>query len=241
MRKSFAALAVAALFLLAVPATANALSNDEGSQPSPLPTIDYTSHDLDDPTLGGTSVVPACEADVPWINYEVILTDPDGTADPGPDGKFTATLTLSDGVHSWTQVLGDLGSDLYLAGTVLWPGASVDPATGKGNGWPGWVFVDGKWVETEDNYGWTRGTITATITVNPSITVPLSYPPSSPVCLTSPPSGGGGGGESGSDGEGGTLPATGLSAAVLPIGIVGGALAIAGITIIVVRRRRSLS
>jgi hypothetical protein len=223
MRKSFAALAVAALIVLAVPAAANAVSGGNvGSEvvtPTPTPTpTDYTPPQP--PSLTGSTLAPVCADGVPWINYHVVLTDPDGQS----TGTI-ATLILSDGTNTYSQELGDLSDSNPLSGQILWPGASVDPVTGEGNGWPGWAFENGQWVETTGNFAWTRQPITAIIDVNPQIQVSLSYPPATPNC-TDPPSGGG------------NLPATGLNAAVVwPIGIAGAVLVLAGVTFVVLRRR----
>ncbi|UOE43800.1 cell wall protein [Agromyces larvae] len=163
----FAALAVVCATLLAAPAAANA--------------EDYVPGAPEDPTLAGSTVSPACEADVPWIQFRVVLTDPESLST-----SRDATLVLSDGSNTHTVPLGTIGPSGVLEGRVLWPGASVGP-DGRGDGWPGWAFVGGEWVETDGNFAWTRGSIDARIEVNPSIPVALSYPPATPQCLTDPP------------------------------------------------------
>ncbi len=129
------------------------------------------------PSLVGSSVDVACVRDVPTIAYHVVVSDPGSLT-----GSGTAVLVLSDGVNRVDVTLGDVRSG-SLDGTVLWPGASVD-ANGEANGWPGWVFRDGAWSETDGNYAWTRGAISATIRVNPEIQVALSYPPATSACVS---------------------------------------------------------
>ncbi|MCS0498363.1 hypothetical protein [Protaetiibacter mangrovi] len=133
-------------------------------------------------TLGGSTVTGTCEADSPWIDYTVQLTDPyDQTT------SREAKLVMVSGLDSVTIDLGTIPDDGILTGRVLWPGASVDPGTGEANGWPGWELVGGAWQPTTGNYAWTRSITEATLEVNPSMVVALSYPPASPNCLTSPP------------------------------------------------------
>ncbi|WP_141894473.1 cell wall protein [Microbacterium kyungheense] len=183
----------------------------------------YTPNQHQAPTLAGSTAVGECDGDVPWISYSVELTDPDNQST-----GHTARLVITNGTESETIVLGELVNGT-LSGRVLWPGASVDE-NGNPTGWPGWAFVNGEWVETDGNFRWTRGDISATIEVNPEVAVPLSYPPSTPQCATNPHN----------PGEPATagLPATGLSASTLPIAVTGGALAVLGVVLLFVMRRR---
>lgn len=210
LRKTFAALALATLTILAVPAAAYA---DDS----------YTPTKPTEPSLSGSTAAGFCNNDAPYIRFSVTLNDPDNVAT-----SHDAKLVLSGSGQSTTIPLGTLVGN-KLSGSVLWPGASVD-ANGAPTGWPGWEKQGGQWVEIPGNYRWTRGDITATIEVNPSVTVPLSYPPQSPTCQTDPPVTG----AAASTGQ--ALPATGMSAAVLPIAVVGILLALLGVVLLVSRR-----
>lgn len=172
-------------------------------------------------TLAGSSVVASCEDDVPWIRFHIVLNDPDGQVT-----SSDVTLVLSSGGQSTEIALGTLvGGE--LSGRVLWPGASVDGA-GTATGWPGWAFQDGQWVETSENYAWTRGSISAVVHVNPELSVPLSYPPATAACADPVEAAGV---------VASTLPATGGTLPVA-IGSVGAALLALGGLAIVLRRRR---
>ncbi len=225
MRKFMLSAAVVAALFIAAPFAATAASAQTGDSVSASPSPSASQYPPDKPTqpsLAGSSVVPACEQDVPWISYEVVLTDPNNLSTGN-----TATLVLTDGTNTESIPLGTLVNN-RLSGTVLWPGASVGP-DGRGNGWPGWTTdANGEYVETTGNFAWTRGNISATIEVNPSISVALEYPPATVVCANPP----------GKQGSGaGALPATGMSAYVVPLGVAGGIAAIAGVVLLVARRR----
>ncbi|MDN3494376.1 LPXTG cell wall anchor domain-containing protein [Planococcus sp. APC 4015] len=210
MRKIIFAAAVSAALLVAGPISA--ASAVEG----------YSPDEPTNPSLSGTVADGECMSDAPWINYSVELTDPAGlhTSD-------AATLVISSGANVVSVPLGSL-VDGELSGSVLWPGASVD-ANGVANGWPGWEQVDGDWVQTNGNFGWTRGAISAKIVVNPEIVVPLSYPAASGDCATAP---------RGQNSVPASLPLTGMDAAVLPLSIAGGAAALIGVGLLVAQRRR---
>ncbi|WP_216648855.1 hypothetical protein [Agromyces agglutinans] len=180
------------------------------------------------PSLTGSLATGVCEADVPWIFYDVVLTDPDGQAT-----SRLVTLTLSDGTNSHVIELGELDEDGTLSGQALWPGASVD---GEGNptGWPGWEqTADGTWVETDDNFAWTRNVSSAVLAVNPDLPLTLAYPPATPNCLTGP---GGGEGDDGSTpaaaGQGAGLASTGFAGGT--IAIVAGIIVLAGAAFLVI-------
>jgi hypothetical protein len=214
MRALVLSAAIAATLVLGVPAAGYALE-DSGS--------DYTPTQQSAPTLAGSTAVGECHGDVPWISYSVTLIDPEQQST-----SHTARLVLTNGSETTEVTLGEL-VDNHLSGRVLWPGASVDGA-GNPTGWPGWAYENGQWVETDGNFRWTRGDITATLEVNPSLVVPLDYPPATPNCATDP--------SNPTMASLNSLPVTGLGAAVLPISIVGGLLAIAGIVLVAVRHRR---
>lgn len=193
------------------------------AQSSPTAPPDYTPDKPVEPTLAGSTLVPACAQDVPWLTYRVQLIDPQGRSTGN-----VARLVLTDGTNSTTLDLGTLGADGTLAGRILWPGATVGP-DGRGTGWPGWEMRGGDLVETTGNFAWTRGTITATIEVNPSLVVAVSYPPSTPQCATGPRT------QLSTAG----LPATGGTPQTLAVAGVIGVIGIAlGVTAVAVRRRR---
>ncbi len=134
-------------------------------------------------TLAGSTASGKCEADSPWIYYDISLNDPFGVA-----SDHDAELIMSDGVNTYTIPLGTLDPTTNsLSGKKLWPGASVDPVTGEANGWPGWEQVGGVWQETTGNFAWTRSITTVVLSVNPSLVVNLAYPPATPSCAMTPP------------------------------------------------------
>jgi LPXTG-motif cell wall-anchored protein len=223
MRKIMLTAAIAGALLLVAPVAAYAVDNVD-STPAPVQTDDtYTPDEPIEPTLAGSTAVGECIKDVPYIFYSVALTDPDDQA----TSNF-ARLVLTDGVNTHTIDLGEL-VDGKLNGQTLWPGAAV--TDGVASGWPGWAFENGEWVETDGNFRWTRGSISAKIEVNPEVSVPLSYPPATPNCAVNPVLS-----ELPSTDE---LPATGLSATVFAIAIAGGAVLLVGLTFLIVQRRRS--
>jgi hypothetical protein len=211
-RKLAAAVAVAAALTIAVPTAAMAADDN------------YTPHTPKAPTLAGSIAASECDGNVPWISYSVDLTDPDNQSK-----GHTAYLVLKDASHTYTMKLGAL-VDGKLTGKVLWPGASVG-ADGQGNGWPGWKQVNGQWVQTDGNFAWTRGAITAELHVNPSLTVPLTYPPATSSCATAIE------GQAAGDPTA-ILPVTGLNVPVVPIGIAGGAIVLLGAALLIARRVR---
>ncbi|WP_170285535.1 LPXTG cell wall anchor domain-containing protein [Microbacterium rhizomatis] len=210
MRKFVSILGISLLAVLAVPSVAYAADDDY--PPTPPTTA----------SLSGSTAMAECEADTPWIDYSVTLTDPSNVST-----GHTAVLFMTDGTNSTEIPLGELQNN-HLEGRVLWPGASVG-ADGRGNGWPGWAFENGQWVKTSGNFAWTRGSITAEIRVNPQLTVALSYPPSTPQCLTDP--------AGVAAVTSGSLPATGMSSMVLPLGVAGGAIVVVGLVVLLARRR----
>lgn len=223
MKKTIAVLALTAALTFAAPLAALAEESDGYPPPPPI-----------SPSLAGSTATGECDGDVPWISYNVVLVDPDGSVGANP----AADLVLSNGSQSVTLPLGPLVGN-ELSGRVLWPGASVD---GQGNptGWPGWAFENGQWVETDGNYAWTRGPITATIVVNPELPVALSYPAATPECANGPLlSGDSPTSSGGTAANSGLLPATGLGASLAPYALVGTALAAIGGAVFLIARRRA--
>ncbi|KQX05000.1 hypothetical protein ASC59_12220 [Leifsonia sp. Root1293] len=186
-----------------------------------------------EPSIAGSVATSVCDGDVPYIVYDVVLTDPDNKAT-----SHTAYLTLSGGGQTETFLLGEI-VDGTLSGSMLWPGASVGP-NGEPTGWPGWMQIDGTWVQTDGNFGWTRGVTSAEITVNPETTVPLSYPAASPNCVMAPP-----GtdptppGSTTTSASGTGLAETGVSPVLLPLGVGSVLVILAGLVFFLARRRTS--
>lgn len=184
----------------------------------------------EEPSLAGSTVSAVCRADAPWIVFDIVLTDPDGTATDG-----TASLVFSDGEHTETIELGALDENGVLEGKVLWPGASVADDGVTPIGWPGWEQVDGEWVETEGNFAWTRDVTSALLVVNPDLEVAITYPVATPDCIAAPPQ------DVDPSGAVNAAFGTGLAStgfAGTTIAIVAGVVVIAGVAFLVIARMR---
>lgn len=142
----------------------------------------------EEPTLAGSIATTACETDVPYILFSIELNDPDNQSTAGLEDAEIIFSGLDSEGNEREYVLGDLDGtvvDGVFSGKVLWPGAAV--VDGQAAGWPGWELVDGEWTNVGDeNFGWTRGLDSVTLSVNPTLEVELSYPPASPECATDP-------------------------------------------------------
>ncbi len=103
----------------------------------------------------------SCGRNAPTIDYTVVPVD------FVPSGLATIEFVGSDG----NVVESRTGQP--LAGSQLWPGASVD-ASGEGNGWPGRVWTGTDWSEVPSTV---RPELTLRITVNPTAEVSVTYPP----------------------------------------------------------------
>lgn len=230
MRKKTLAGALATLALgagvLLAPTAAFATPVDENDN--------YTPGEQTEPSLTGSIVTASCHGDAPYISYDITLTDPDdlSTSD-------SASLFITDGSQSITLPLGTLQND-RLAGKVLWPGASVGP-DGKAASLPGWMKENGVWRAAPENFGWTRGDISAQLRVNPTLDVPLHADFMEVACengVVASSTPGTVGTPAGGEAE--ALAATGQVISWSAIG-AGIAAVGAGTALLLVRRRRSAS
>ena len=119
------------------------------------------------------TATPICVNDVPYLDYVVT------------PGNFTpvngVTITWAGAGNNVIATM----NNLPLNGRVLWPGAVVDQA-GNGVDWPGWVFQNNQWVQGADGFETLRPTATLTISLNPSQTIVVNYPPADPYCIARP-------------------------------------------------------
>lgn len=174
-------------------------------------------------SLVGSVVTGVCEGNAPWIEFDVVVTGGDAA-----DRSAPASLVLTNGSETTTVQLGTL-SEGELQGRVLWPGAAVG-SDGRGSDWPGWTLADGTWSESDDDYAWTRGDVSATLVVNPTLAVPVAYPQSTTDCATAPAVAGA---------PAGSLPATGGDSAMMGSAVVAGSVAVAaGAALLLLRRPR---
>ncbi len=119
------------------------------------------------------TATPTCVNDVPYIDY--VVTPVNFTPING------VTIAWADSSNNIITTM----NNLPLSGRVLWPGAVVD-GTGKGIDWPGWIFENNKWVQGADGFEKLRPAANLIITLNPSVTVTVNYPPSDPYCTSRP-------------------------------------------------------
>ncbi|MFD6165654.1 hypothetical protein ACFWFR_10725 [Oerskovia sp. NPDC060287] len=136
---------------------------------------------LIDPELGAQECVltpgeigAVCEADTPYLGYEVFL--PEGY-EADSDRPLSITF-LNPGEGEDYTVEG-----LPLDGRILWPGASAD----EPRAWPGWERQsDGTYVETDGNFAWTRSDVEVLFQVNPDYSTTVRYPEGTASCANPP-------------------------------------------------------
>ncbi|MCW4457280.1 hypothetical protein [Microbacterium sp. MPKO10] len=178
--------------------------------------------------ISGT-VTPFCEADAPYLGYDIRTTAP-GT---------TATIKFAGNGGSETVTV-PVGKD-----EILWPGASVGP-DGVGADWPGWdQDADGSWFENPDNaYAWAQGNVTVTVTVNPSTDpVVVAYPPGTETCATAPQPADSSSGvppavDNPATSNNDALPLTGSADPIGPVGLAT-AMLLVGAALVLFSRRRT--
>ena len=121
------------------------------------------------------AVGTTCQKDVP-----VIVIKMGGRADLN---GHVGTLTFID----LNGKVIDVRPITYEAGgthTELYPGASVDPVTGEATDWPGWMQnAFGFWIEDPSDALWRQG-LTLVVSVNPTASTTVSYPPESSACAS---------------------------------------------------------
>ncbi|WP_402463686.1 Ig-like domain-containing protein [Isoptericola aurantiacus] len=120
-------------------------------------------------SLEGSTVSSTSVDGVPWILFDVYLSDPQNESTGN-----TAYLELTDGTNTTEIELGEL-VDGRLTGSVLWPGAELEE-DGTPSAFPDWALVDGTWTRSEGEYAWTLGDVSATLRVNPELQVEIAYP-----------------------------------------------------------------
>ena len=116
------------------------------------------------------TVNEVCLSNVPYVEYTITPVD-FTTSD-----KATITWKKSDG-----SVAEQL-TEQELTGMLLWPGAAVDE-DGNPTDWPGWDLVNGVWVQIDDGL---RPEMTLEVSLNPTNSVTVSYPPATPTCSANP-------------------------------------------------------
>jgi hypothetical protein len=124
--------------------------------------------------LGIGALAPVCIKDAPYISIAF-----------GNQPQFnglTAFVTFSS--LTTGQVVGTATTP-YIANSTavfVYPGATVD-AAGNATDWPGWRFEQSTqlWVP-DDSDAFLRDGIIVSVTVNPSASGIVQYPPSSSAC-----------------------------------------------------------
>lgn len=133
-----------------------------------------------------------CEADVPWLYYDVQATD------SVEAGEITVTWTPDPAVYPDAEPIVDTIQWDERSGRVLWPYAAVNEQ-GIGIGWPGWrLAVEGdddnpnivdRWENmvkdvTLPSYAYADlvNPLEIEFVVNPSQTVLATYPQATPAC-----------------------------------------------------------
>jgi choice-of-anchor A domain-containing protein len=117
-----------------------------------------------------------CVKNAPWLDYTV-------TPNFDTKGQSVKIEWIANGPKTVQE-----DSGLPLSGSILFPGAAVD-VNGNGIAWPGYKMENNKWVEVQDDrYGALRQDgASIRVTVNPSVTVNITYPASTSTCYTTPP------------------------------------------------------
>ncbi|MCP2027053.1 putative repeat protein (TIGR01451 family)/gliding motility-associated-like protein [Flavobacterium sp. HSC-32F16] len=127
---------------------------------------------VEEPTITVTAE-SFCSNNVPYVTYKVVADN------FTPNNLVTIKWIDSANNVVATQI------DQPLSGTILWPGAVID---GNGNGvdWPGWLLANGQWTEGADGFENTKTGVTMEFSVNPTASIPVSYPAATSQCNARP-------------------------------------------------------
>jgi LPXTG-motif cell wall-anchored protein len=150
------------------------------AQTDPTSTVaqggDYvTTTTVPQESLDVSGFSPECIRDAPFIRYAIV---PQGFTPTSTQ----ATLTIRDrnGNLVQTQTVNS------FTGTILWPGAAVD-ANGNATDWPGWRLADdGVSFIPDPSDAFLREGLSIEVTVNPTATATVSYPPATSACANPP-------------------------------------------------------
>ncbi|WP_264538185.1 Ig-like domain-containing protein [Flavobacterium sp. N1736] len=114
-----------------------------------------------------------CANNAPYVSYNVVADN------------FTPTGLLTiNWIDSANNIVATQ-TNMPLSGTVLWPGAVVD-GNNKPTDWPGWVLVNGQWIQGNDGFELTRPAVTMQFTLNPTQSVVVNYPAAASGCNAMP-------------------------------------------------------
>ncbi|MGB0113432.1 MAG: hypothetical protein WBP59_09455 [Ilumatobacteraceae bacterium] len=121
-------------------------------------------------SLDVSAFSPECIRDAPYVSYTIVPVGfvPD-------DGRATLVIKDRNGNVVETREVSS------LSGSFVYPGASVD-AAGNATDWPGWQLADnGNWIPDASDAFLREGLI-IDVTVNPTATATVSYPPATSAC-----------------------------------------------------------
>jgi gliding motility-associated-like protein len=114
-----------------------------------------------------------CSNNTPYVSYNVVADN------------FTPTGLLTiNWIDSANNIVATQ-NNMPLSGNVLWPGAVVD-GNNKTTDWPGWVLVNGQWIQGNDGFELTRPSVTMQFTLNPTQSVVVNYPSAASGCSAMP-------------------------------------------------------
>ncbi len=113
-----------------------------------------------------------CELDAPYVTYDI-----------SAQGFVPNDLATVRFIGSSGALVQELVNQPLTGGRLLWPEAAVD-SDGRGVAWPGWQFTGGQWIQVPSLV---RPEMTVEISVNPTNSVVLFYPPATPDCNTEAP------------------------------------------------------
>jgi gliding motility-associated-like protein len=123
------------------------------------------------------STTSICRNDVPYLSYTITPNFVPSTANP-----VNINWLNGDGTNLNPPVEITATS---LQGEILWPGAVLD-TNGLAIDWPGWYLQNGVWIQGADGFEKTRPSSLIRVTVNPTDSIVVNYPPSTPLCFTNP-------------------------------------------------------
>jgi len=114
-----------------------------------------------------------CSNNAAYVSYSVT-----------PDNFTPAGSLTINWIDSANNVVATQ-TNMSLSGNVLWPGTVVD-GNNRPTDWPGWVLVNGQWMEGADGFELTRPAVTMQFTLNPTQSVIVNYPAATTGCNAKP-------------------------------------------------------